>query len=1071
MDQSRWRIVADIFHSAVDLPEKERFEFVLRASEGDEIIQREVESLLVADAVAGDYIEAPIVGPQTLERLLQPLHPVLAPDEVLCGRFRILRSVGRGGMGDIFEAYDAELSVRVALKTIRPDIAANPAILSRFRQEVRLARRITHPNVCRTFDLERDTRPSKQSDGAKNEIVFLTMEFLEGESLAARIKREGALQLDEAFVIARQLASGLEAAGMLGVVHRDIKPGNIMLVPGESGTRVVITDFGLAYAETVDVATTLSGIGTHEIPLGTLAYMSPEQLEGKSVTPATDTYAFGLVLFEMVTGQQAFPGKGLLSGIARRLSGQRPDPCEIVPSLPEAWRNTIRACLATRIEDRPRLEDAIAVLRNPTAPSRTRLFQRQDSAGVHRWLQNRLVLTSAVIALFVALFYSGFRYWGLRASAEVSPGSLIYLAPIKNDTGEPGLDGVGELIRSGLSQSARINLLDSGRVGDTLERMTKLPNTEIDQPIAREIAMRNGAVRVVFVDIRHSGGAYQLLVDVQQPDNSPRRYRKQWEKSFEWQSPVKKGAGMTIPADLLAAVRDSSDWVRNQIGESRNDVARLNSPPEDVTTGNWEALVGFEEALRLESTGQHDRAVEMLRDVVALDSHFSLAYARLGDILVSIGRSREGFNAYAKALDTDALNRLTRRERDRIKGIYASDTEDYETAEIAFRDYTTYYENDYLGWFYRALPLRMLGRDDEALESLRRSLAVEPDSVAARATIIDQLIVMGHFDEAKERIKKLEAAGELYEGTWREGDIAFLNGDFQQAEQDYRFLGSSPDRRLRGFSIRMLSRLAAERGETETAIQILESEISEDLAQGDDSGRASALLDIAYLEHQLGRDERALQTISSALKIDHAPESFIKASRILGQAFQKAQAGRRRLIRTTLLDLERRFTDTQYGMISQRTILRLRGEALLSSGRIDDSIKVFKQLTALQPTADEREYLGRAYSVAAETERQDPRSAEWKRNARNAFANIATRPRFAWSEALHYPPGFLGDQIWCYLHSGSGQEHSDQDLSRALQFYFQLRPKQFNGDPALSRAQTQSPSTSSRQSTTRGDQQ
>jgi len=1070
MDQSRWKIVADIFHSAIDLPEKERSDFVLRASGGDAAIQQEVQSLLVADALAGDYIEAPIVGPQTVERLFQPLHPVVAPGEVLCGRFRILRSVGRGGMGEIFEAYDAELSVRVALKTIRPDIAANPYILSRFRQEVRLARQITHPNVCRTFDLERDTRPGNQSNGAKDEIVFLTMEFLEGESLAARIKREGALKLDEAFAIARQLASGLEAAGLLGVVHRDIKPGNIMLVSGESGTRAVITDFGLAYAETVDVAKTLSGIGAHEMPLGTLAYMSPEQLEGRSVTTATDTYAFGLVLFEMVTGQQAFPARTLLSGIARRLSGQLPDPSEIVPSLPESWKNTIRACLAMRTEDRSRLEDAIAALQNHPAASRIRLFERQNSTGVQRWFQNRLLLMSAVVVLAVTLFYSGLRYWGLRGSAEVSPGALVYLAPIRNDTGEPGLDGVGELIRASLSQSARINLLESGRVGDTLERMTKPPNTEIDQPIAREIALRNGAVRVVFVDIRHSGGTYLLHMDVQQPDSSPRRYRKQWEKSFEWQSPVKKGAGMTIPADLLTAVRDSSDWVRNEIGESRNDVARLDSPPEDVTTGNWEALVGYQEALRLESTGQHDRAVEMLRDVVTLDSRFSLAFARLGDILVSIGRYREGFDAYAQALNTDAFNRLTHRERDRIKGIYASDTEDYETAEIAFRDYATYYENDYLGWFYRALPLRMLERDDEALESLRRALAVAPDSLAARATIIDQLIVMGHFDEAQERIKKLKAAGELYEATWREGDIAFLNGDFRQAEQDYRFLGSSPDRRLRGFSSRMLSRLAAERGDAESAIRILELGIDDDLAHGDDSERASALLDIAYLEHRLGRDQQAIGTITLALKIDHAPQSFIKASRILGQAFQMAPPRTRNLIRATLVDLEHRFADAHFGMISQRTNLRLRGEALLSLGRTDDAIKVFEQLIALQPSADERECLGRAYEVAAQTEQQGPRSAEWNRNAHNAYAKIATRPSFAWSEALHYPPGFLGDQIWSYLHSASDSNISKQDSAAALRFFSKLRPKQFSDAPDLVHAHAQLNSSSS-QSPTQGDQQ
>jgi eukaryotic-like serine/threonine-protein kinase len=246
MDQDRWKAVNHLFHAALEVSPSERDAFVSKASGGDEALEREVKLLLKADQDANSYFEAPLVNSDTFRNTFRSWFPKFAPGDILCGRFKIVRPVGEGGMKHVFEAFDTELGVMVALKTIRPEIAANPEALARFRQEVRLARRITHPNVCRTFDLERETRVLDEERGTQQEILFLTMEFLEGETLAARIRREGALPLKDATVIARQVAGALDAARALGVVHRDIKPGNIMLAPSkdEHGFRAVVTDFG-----------------------------------------------------------------------------------------------------------------------------------------------------------------------------------------------------------------------------------------------------------------------------------------------------------------------------------------------------------------------------------------------------------------------------------------------------------------------------------------------------------------------------------------------------------------------------------------------------------------------------------------------------------------------------------------------------------------------------------------------------------------------------------------------------------------------------------------------------------
>ena len=359
MDRHRWKTVSDIFHAALEVSSSEREAFVAQVAGGDEELRAEVALLLKADEDAGSYIETPLVP----SGVLFPPGAQVSIGDVLCGRFRLMREIGEGGMGFVFEAFDAELGVQLALKVIRPEIAADTEALARFRREVRLARQITHPNVCRTFDLERETRADP--DGGHKEIFFLTMEFLDGETLAARIKRDGALPLDEAQFLSDQIAGALEAAHTLGVVHRDIKPGNIMLVPErEARLRAVITDFGLASADNPDLPTSPSGVSSSANLVGTLAYMAPEQLESRTASPATDIYAFGLVLFEMATGKKAFPSDSLLSGIKQRLAGAPPDPATIVPNLPERWRRAIAGCLTVEPEKRFTRADHVAATLN-----------------------------------------------------------------------------------------------------------------------------------------------------------------------------------------------------------------------------------------------------------------------------------------------------------------------------------------------------------------------------------------------------------------------------------------------------------------------------------------------------------------------------------------------------------------------------------------------------------------------------------------------------------------------------------------------------------------------------------
>jgi eukaryotic-like serine/threonine-protein kinase len=289
-----------------------------------------------------------------------------APGDLVAARYKIVRLIGSGGTGEVYEALDTALGVSVALKALKPSVAGSAVQLERFRREIQNARKVTHFNVCRIFDIG-------IQNGAGRDRFFLTMELLAGPSLADRIERGNPYTTDEALPIASQIAEGLDAAHAVGIVHRDLKPGNIMLLPPPTGPfasgtlegfpnppalvrgeqsspaphakfaqRAVITDFGIALSEEQsDMRLTES-----DELIGTPEYMAPEQAEPGPATPATDVYALGLILYEMLSKRRPFEtaGTALATVLLRRREPPRPVN-EVVPDVPAAWEAAIHRCL------------------------------------------------------------------------------------------------------------------------------------------------------------------------------------------------------------------------------------------------------------------------------------------------------------------------------------------------------------------------------------------------------------------------------------------------------------------------------------------------------------------------------------------------------------------------------------------------------------------------------------------------------------------------------------------------------------------------------------------------------
>ncbi len=279
-----------------------------------------------------------------------------SPGDVVVGRYRIVRVIGSGGAGEVYEATDTQLGGSVALKTLRPALAGHAIQLERFRREIQNARKVTHFNVCRIFDIG--------IDGARGrERFFLTMELLAGKSLAQRLELAAAYAVDEALPIAEQIAEGLQAAHDAGVVHRDLKPGNIMLLAPPTGRlapRAVITDFGIALSdEQGDIRLTQSG----EL-VGTPEYMAPEQADLGPALPASDIYAFGLILYEMLSRRRPFDAAETPLGTVLKRRREPPRPLrEVLPGADRNWEATIARCLERDPARRfTRASDVVAAL-------------------------------------------------------------------------------------------------------------------------------------------------------------------------------------------------------------------------------------------------------------------------------------------------------------------------------------------------------------------------------------------------------------------------------------------------------------------------------------------------------------------------------------------------------------------------------------------------------------------------------------------------------------------------------------------------------------------------------------
>ncbi|HVS03472.1 MAG TPA: serine/threonine-protein kinase [Thermoanaerobaculia bacterium] len=700
-----WDRLWELFHAALEREGTERAAFLAGACAGEPALRAELERLLAAHGREAlldrpPPLAAGSAAPSSLEPTAEAGE--LPPGELLAGRFEIVGCRGAGGMGVVYEAQDHELGSRVALKMLLPGIAADPGARQRFRREITLARRVSHPNACRVFDLY-------LHHGEAGEVAFVTMEMLRGVTLAERLAERGPLSPAEALPLAEQVAAALDVAHREGVVHRDLKPANVMLVGGADTPRAVVMDFGVARA--FDAAAPASPTTAAGQLLGTPAYMAPEQLQGKTVTPAADIYGFGLLLYELLTGEVPHAGDTPLSAALKRLGEDPTPPRRHRPDLDPRWDQAILRCLAREPSDRfPSAGAAVDALR-ATGGAR-RLRRLLPSRG----------RTVAAVGLALALL-GGLAAFLLPRLAVPPPGSLgagveieppwVLVGDFDNRTGEELLDGtVTYALRRELADSRFLRVATPERVGDALRLMALPADTSLDRDLAREVALRDGGLSaVVSGRIDRLGATYALSAELLDPASS------QVLAVFVEEAPRQEA--------VLAAVRRLASRLRAALGERPAGRGAGEERLAQVTTPSLPALRLFTRGEALIAQGNHAAAEDLLRQAVAADPEFVSGWIYLAYAISNQGSRREESSAAAEqalALSAGA----SERERAFVRASASALRGDWERAIVGFEALLSLYPDDFWAHSNLASLFEQLDRHGEAVPHAVASARLRP---------------------------------------------------------------------------------------------------------------------------------------------------------------------------------------------------------------------------------------------------------------------------------------------------------------------------------------------------------
>jgi len=908
-------------------------------------------------------------------RKTDPATPLQGPIEVglpFGSRYHIIRVLGIGGMGAVYQAWDAELGVAVAIKVIRPEIAADPVasaeIERRFKRELLLARQVTHPNVVRIHDL-----------GEINGIKYITMPYIEGSDLATILKEQTKLPVSRAIRIARGVVSGLVSAHAADVVHRDLKPANIMIGPDDEP---MLMDFGIArsaggpgqapppgpmkrpadFSRTAALAASSTMAGSI---VGTVAYMAPEQARGAAVDQRADIYAFGLILYDMlVGGRRSDKALSAVEELQARMVTAPPPPRTIDAQIPETVDAIVRRCLepdpANRFQTTVELQSALA-----------RLDDNGKPIPIMRRISRRGMVGAAIV---MGALLGGTYFVAQRFSGPVTPHKPVSLviADFQNNTNDPAFDRILEqTLRRGLEGASFISAFDRSRIRVGLGVQ---PPAKLDEVAAREIAVKQGLDFVLSGSIDPRGSGYEIGIKAAQTVTG---------------NVITTTSGRASSKDdVLATAAKLMATVRKDLGDRTSKSDQLFAM-RSLSASSLAVVSEYAAAVEAQAKGNFEEARQRYLKAVELDPQFGLGYQGLAAMSRNLGRLDDADKYIKEAFRY--LDGMTERERFATRGYYYRTIGDNQQCAKEYSDLLARFPGDSVAHNQRAGCLFKLREMREAEKEMRQAVELLPNHTGYRANLALFEVLSGSFEAAEAEVTQLPqptATSTLilaYSQTGR--------GQLQEAAATYQKLAamgvSGASSAASGFGD-----LAIYEGRFSEAVSLLEAGAAADLAAKNPARAGIKFTSVAYAQLLRGQNDLAIAAADKALENSKAMPARFLAARIYIEAGALEKA---RPI-ATALSSDLSAEPAAHGKI-------LEGEIALKTGNYRDAVKILTEANGILDTWLGHFDLGRAYFEAKALPKADSEFDRCITRRGEALSLMDEGPTFGYLPAAYYYQG------------------------------------------------------------------